>query len=150
MLTWLTTADTKLTFVGSPPKYRSREADTSIMVTYCSSRTQNICGGSCTVYNGGPKCLEAPGSLVSRLRQTLASATMLDAREAAMTSITAVRASMKAFATLRERRASSFLPMIRRKSQLRTCSYGFRLILKHQLLRSTTNISQRLGTAVGV
>lgn len=32
------------------------------MVTYCSSRTQNVCGGACTVYNGGATCLAAPGT----------------------------------------------------------------------------------------
>ena len=31
-----------------------------MIVTYCSHRTQNVCGGPCTVYNGGAACLNAP------------------------------------------------------------------------------------------
>ncbi|KAJ3974380.1 hypothetical protein EV361DRAFT_895097 [Lentinula raphanica] len=30
------------------------------MVVYCSDRTVNVCGGACTVYNGGATCLSAP------------------------------------------------------------------------------------------
>ncbi len=33
------------------------------MITYCSSRTQNVCGGACTVYNGGATCLYAGGTV---------------------------------------------------------------------------------------
>ncbi len=29
------------------------------MVTYCSNRAVNVCGGPCTVYNGGATCLNA-------------------------------------------------------------------------------------------
>ncbi|KAJ3826849.1 hypothetical protein F5880DRAFT_1541559 [Lentinula raphanica] len=32
------------------------------MVVYCNTKTVNVCGGSCTVYNGGAKCLNAPGT----------------------------------------------------------------------------------------
>lgn len=31
-----------------------------MLVVYCSSRSNNVCGGACTVYNGGATCLDAP------------------------------------------------------------------------------------------
>ena len=65
MLTWLATTDAELTFIGTPIKHDSRSEDAaqSVMVTYCSSRSQGVCGGACTVYNGGPTCLSAPGTV---------------------------------------------------------------------------------------
>ena len=32
------------------------------MVTYCTKRVDNVCGGSCSVYNGGPTCIDASGT----------------------------------------------------------------------------------------
>ncbi|PIL23598.1 hypothetical protein GSI_14911 [Ganoderma sinense ZZ0214-1] len=37
-------------------------ASENTMVTYCNKRVNNVCGGSCTVYNGGAACLDAPGT----------------------------------------------------------------------------------------
>ncbi|KAF8816741.1 hypothetical protein BYT27DRAFT_7127306 [Phlegmacium glaucopus] len=54
---WLAHTDAKLTFIGKPISKRNA-LDT--MVTYCNRRTDGVCGGDCTVYNGGPKCLNAP------------------------------------------------------------------------------------------
>ncbi|KAJ3556028.1 hypothetical protein NM688_g2254 [Phlebia brevispora] len=59
---WIATTDAELTFIGTPINELSTEAAQSITVTYCSSRSQNVCGGSCTVYTGGSACLAAPGT----------------------------------------------------------------------------------------
>ena len=32
------------------------------MVTYCDKALDGVCGGACTVYNGGAKCLGAPNT----------------------------------------------------------------------------------------
>lgn len=66
MINWLKTTDATLTFIGNPiPGVNapeglvSREAlDTT--VTYCNKRVNSVCGGDCTVYTGGPTCLNAP------------------------------------------------------------------------------------------
>ncbi|KAL1658211.1 hypothetical protein GGF50DRAFT_67701 [Schizophyllum commune] len=68
-LQWLKTTDASLTFIGDPILgFTSSEGLTpreksSMKVTYCSSCINNICGGSCTVYNGGPVCLDAPATV---------------------------------------------------------------------------------------
>lgn len=69
MMNWLKTTDATLTFIGNPiPGVNapeglvSREA-LSTMVTYCNRRNNGVCGGSCTVYNGGAKCLNAPDTV---------------------------------------------------------------------------------------
>ncbi|KAL1750618.1 hypothetical protein FB107DRAFT_294462 [Schizophyllum commune] len=68
-LQWLKTTDANLTFIGDPipgfnaPDGLTTRAAQSTKVTYCSSRINNICGGSCTVYNGGPACLDAPATV---------------------------------------------------------------------------------------
>ena len=68
-LQWLKTTDANLTFIGDPipgfnaPEDLTTRAAQSTKVTYCSSRINNICGGSCTVYNGGPACLDAPATV---------------------------------------------------------------------------------------
>ncbi|KAJ4470626.1 hypothetical protein C8J55DRAFT_537639 [Lentinula edodes] len=51
--------EANLTFIGEPITKRTTE-DT--MVVYCSVRTQDVCGGACTVYNGGATCLNAPNT----------------------------------------------------------------------------------------
>ncbi|KAN0085669.1 hypothetical protein V8E55_006803 [Tylopilus felleus] len=60
MMHWIANTDAVLTFIGEPINpLSSRSADTT-KVTYCSSRIGSICGGRCTVYNGGATCLNAP------------------------------------------------------------------------------------------
>ncbi|KAJ3870868.1 hypothetical protein F5051DRAFT_463877 [Lentinula edodes] len=59
ILEWIATTEANLTFIGEPITKRNTE-DT--MVVYCSVRTQNVCGGACTVYNGGATCLSAPNT----------------------------------------------------------------------------------------
>ena len=68
MINWLRTTDADLTFVGepipgvnAPEGLSSRDAQTT-MVTYCTKRNDNVCGGSCSVYNGGPTCIDASGT----------------------------------------------------------------------------------------
>lgn len=68
MTNWLKTTDANLTFVGEPiPGVNAPEGLTSrdaqnTMVTYCTTRNDNVCGGTCAVYNGGPTCINAPGT----------------------------------------------------------------------------------------
>ena len=62
---WLATTDANVIFLGKPlgdlSDLSKRNAlDTS--VTYCNTQIDNVCGGDCTVYNGGPTCLSAPGT----------------------------------------------------------------------------------------
>ena len=57
---WLATTDANLTFVGEPFDTLAPHAAQETRVTYCNKRTQNVCGGACTVYCGGATCLDAP------------------------------------------------------------------------------------------
>ncbi|KAH6910906.1 hypothetical protein BKA70DRAFT_1370781 [Coprinopsis sp. MPI-PUGE-AT-0042] len=57
---WIATTDAKLTFVGS--NERSGVGIQAIRVVYCNRRTNNVCGGACTIYDGGNRCLAAPGT----------------------------------------------------------------------------------------
>ncbi|KAJ7697145.1 hypothetical protein B0H17DRAFT_1158486 [Mycena rosella] len=51
---WLATTDANLTFVGPPAGTRDFETrQTTTMVTYCTKRIDDICGGTCQVYDGG-------------------------------------------------------------------------------------------------
>ena len=64
---WLANTDSEVTFIGKPlgdlSNLSKRNALTT-MVTYCTKEAENLCGGSCTVYNGGATCIEiaAPGA----------------------------------------------------------------------------------------
>ena len=65
---WLVTTDADITYIGEPIDVNSfstrssltRRAAESVKVTYCSHRVDKVCGGPCTVYNGGATCLNAP------------------------------------------------------------------------------------------
>ncbi|KAG6848741.1 hypothetical protein H0H93_014454 [Arthromyces matolae] len=62
---WLSTTDADVTFIGEPISKAGGVTPDSqyaldTIVTYCSKRSGNICGGACTVYNGGAACLSAP------------------------------------------------------------------------------------------
>ncbi|KAJ3576818.1 hypothetical protein NP233_g166 [Leucocoprinus birnbaumii] len=59
---WLATTDAKLTYAGSsgPVNPLLPRAAQNTRVVYCSSRVANVCGGACTVYDGGAACLNAP------------------------------------------------------------------------------------------
>ncbi|RXW18541.1 hypothetical protein EST38_g7313 [Candolleomyces aberdarensis] len=68
---WLATTDAKLTFIGDPAGVNGRlnplasrqgPGVLATRVVYCSTRSHNVCGGACTVYNGGAACLNAPGT----------------------------------------------------------------------------------------
>ncbi|KAI5892304.1 uncharacterized protein SCHCODRAFT_02503248 [Schizophyllum commune H4-8] len=68
LMHWLKTTDAELTFVGEPipginaPEGLAARAAETTKVIYCSTRSLNVCGGRCTVYNGGPACLNAPNT----------------------------------------------------------------------------------------
>ena len=57
MAHWLANTDAELTFIGQPPNPLARRKEQSTTVTYCNKRVGPICGGTCTVYTGGPTCL---------------------------------------------------------------------------------------------
>lgn len=59
---WLATTDAVLTFTGEPINPLAARAAQNTIVTFCSDRSQSVCGGPCTVYNGGAACLSAPGT----------------------------------------------------------------------------------------
>ena len=62
---WLANTDAKITYVGEPLgdlSTLSKRAALNTIVTYCSSKIDDLCGGSCTVYNGGSTCLSAPNT----------------------------------------------------------------------------------------
>lgn len=61
---WLATTDAELTFIGEPINPLAPRDAQNTMITFCSDRTQNVCGGPCNVYNlnGGAKCLFTPNT----------------------------------------------------------------------------------------
>ena len=62
---WLATTDANVTFHGKPLgdlSDISKRNALDTMVTYCNTQIDNVCGGLCTVYNGGANCLSAPGT----------------------------------------------------------------------------------------
>ncbi|KAI0310234.1 hypothetical protein OF83DRAFT_1278926 [Amylostereum chailletii] len=59
---WLANTDANLTFIGAPINALAPRSALNTQVTYCSSRIDNLCGGACTVYNGGATCLNAPNT----------------------------------------------------------------------------------------
>ncbi|KAF8808895.1 hypothetical protein BYT27DRAFT_7232521 [Phlegmacium glaucopus] len=61
---WLAYTDSaNITFIGDPiDDNLSKRNALNTIVTYCRNRIGNACGPPCTVYNGGPTCLNAPGT----------------------------------------------------------------------------------------
>ena len=62
---WLATTDADVTFHGKPLgdlSDISKRNALNTMVMYCNKRIDNVCGGSCSVYNGGATCIDAPGT----------------------------------------------------------------------------------------
>ncbi|KAF4622131.1 hypothetical protein D9613_009094 [Agrocybe pediades] len=73
MMHFLNTTDAELKFIGKPIDVTSgmaagknslarRDGLPNTMVIYCTAHVDQICGGTCTVYNGGPTCINAPGT----------------------------------------------------------------------------------------
>ncbi|KZV68733.1 hypothetical protein PENSPDRAFT_753888 [Peniophora sp. CONT] len=56
-LTWLSTTNANVTYVGPKPGSLAARAGGTVNVVYCTERHGNVCGGSCTVYNGPNTCL---------------------------------------------------------------------------------------------
>ena len=61
MMHWLKNTDANLTYIGKPINPLSPR-DGTTTVTYCTKRVGGVCGGSCSVYNGGPTCIDASGT----------------------------------------------------------------------------------------
>ncbi|EJD40301.1 hypothetical protein AURDEDRAFT_35236, partial [Auricularia subglabra TFB-10046 SS5] len=61
LLTWLSTTNAEVTYIGAPV-LSSRQLGGNVTVVYCSTRTQGVCGGPCTVRTVGAVCLPAPGT----------------------------------------------------------------------------------------
>ena len=59
---WLANTDAEITFIGEPINPLTPRAAQNTIVNYCTRRTQNVCGGTCAVYNGGATCLAASGT----------------------------------------------------------------------------------------
>ncbi|KAF8900254.1 hypothetical protein CPB84DRAFT_1779177 [Gymnopilus junonius] len=62
---WLESTDANITFIGEPTgdlSSLSKRNPLNTIVTYCSNRANNVCGGPCTVYNGGATCLNTPNT----------------------------------------------------------------------------------------
>ncbi|KAF8900248.1 hypothetical protein CPB84DRAFT_1650535, partial [Gymnopilus junonius] len=62
---WLSKTDANITYVGKPIgdiSTLSKCQGGTTMVVYCSSQAANVCGGSCTMFNGGATCIHAPGT----------------------------------------------------------------------------------------
>ncbi|KAJ8088373.1 hypothetical protein PM082_022446 [Marasmius tenuissimus] len=59
---WIKNTDANITFIGDPIDLTKR-APLNTMVVYCNRRTNNVCGGDCTTYNGNAKCLNAGGTV---------------------------------------------------------------------------------------
>ncbi|KAJ7576164.1 hypothetical protein C8J56DRAFT_1016975 [Mycena floridula] len=58
---WLASKDpADITWIGEPINPLTRRSAQNTVVTFCSNRIDNLCGGPCTVYNGGATCLNAP------------------------------------------------------------------------------------------
>ena len=62
---WLANTDSKVTFHGKPLgdlSDLSKRNALNTIVTFCSNRIDDLCGGPCNVYNGGATCIEAPNT----------------------------------------------------------------------------------------
>lgn len=62
MLQWIATTDAELTFIGKSINPLTPRSTQNTIVTYCSVRNLDVCGGACTVYSGGATCLFAPNT----------------------------------------------------------------------------------------
>ncbi len=64
---WLATTNATLVFVGDDSNATSdplaRRSAQTTRIVYCSTRAGNVCGGVCTVYNGGASCIDAPKTM---------------------------------------------------------------------------------------
>ncbi|KAI0334601.1 hypothetical protein GY45DRAFT_1318195 [Cubamyces sp. BRFM 1775] len=63
MAHWLANTDAELTFIGEPFNPLLKRSAQTTTVTYCTKRVGPICGGSCSVYQGGATCLATPGTV---------------------------------------------------------------------------------------
>ena len=62
---WLENTDAVVTFHGKPLgdlSSLSKRNALNTVVTYCTQRIDDICGGTCQTYNGGATCINSPGT----------------------------------------------------------------------------------------
>ena len=62
---WLATTDANITYIGQPggsPSDLSKRQLPQTTVVFCTSQSGALCGGSCSMYTGGPACLAAPST----------------------------------------------------------------------------------------
>ncbi|KAH7103665.1 hypothetical protein BKA62DRAFT_768605 [Auriculariales sp. MPI-PUGE-AT-0066] len=71
-LEWVRTTDSELTFIGEPIAASLAKRQETVQVVYCSLRLGDVCGGPCTVYNGGAICLDAPDTNCLRATSNVA------------------------------------------------------------------------------
>ncbi len=57
---WIANTDATLIFVGAPINPLAPRSAQITTVTFCNTRIDDVCGGTCTVYTGGAACLRAP------------------------------------------------------------------------------------------
>ncbi|KAH9889012.1 hypothetical protein C8Q73DRAFT_709346 [Cubamyces lactineus] len=62
MAHWLATTDAELNFVGARSSTLGPRSSQNTILVYCTERSGTTCGGSCTVYDGGAACIDAPGT----------------------------------------------------------------------------------------
>ncbi|PPQ96887.1 hypothetical protein CVT26_005866 [Gymnopilus dilepis] len=62
---WLATTDANITYIGQPvgsPSDLSKRQLPQTTVVFCTSQSGALCGGSCSMYTGGPSCIAAPST----------------------------------------------------------------------------------------
>ncbi|KAI0655658.1 hypothetical protein C8Q70DRAFT_407885 [Cubamyces menziesii] len=63
LLQWLSTIDPSLvTYTGNPINPDPSEPAADTTVVYCANKSGSNCQPPCTVHNGGPGCIYAPGT----------------------------------------------------------------------------------------
>ncbi|KAL4252601.1 hypothetical protein AB1N83_013474 [Pleurotus pulmonarius] len=58
---WLQTTDATLTFTGGSGRNPLRR-DGQVRVVHCTTRSGDVCGGNCNVFEGTATCIDAPGT----------------------------------------------------------------------------------------
>jgi hypothetical protein len=62
---WLDKTESDVTFIGKrlgDLSDLSKRNALDTVVIFCNSKVGNVCGGTCTVYSGGPACIPALGT----------------------------------------------------------------------------------------
>ncbi|KZV63199.1 hypothetical protein PENSPDRAFT_616917 [Peniophora sp. CONT] len=62
LMDFIMNTNATLTFTGAKPGSLAARAGGNVNVVYCTSRSGDVCGGSCTVYTGPATCISSPGT----------------------------------------------------------------------------------------